>query len=203
MNVRVTPAYAKVHYFVCDQYAACATLELLDGALVATRGSELSVNALTNSSYAESKRSLAAHKAPAPQSSLGRFRGVASAIAKPETGSELPQAWSVLDSVRFVDSTQWQVIYDLRARRVHFRSRRHPTIKTVSLNRFDGGCDAPSLIYDMLSDASGEIGDHFAPYDKERNFALVKTTLEPLQNKLPPGIVDRVASFPNSFTCVH
>jgi choloylglycine hydrolase len=202
-RVRVAPAYAKVHYFVCDQQAACATLEFLDGALVATRGSELPVSALTNSTYADSKRSLAVHKAPAPQSSLGRFRRVASAIAEPAKQSELDQAWSVLDSVHFVDSTQWQVVYDLRARRVQFRSRRHPTIKTVSLDHFDRECATPTLVYDMLSDESGDVGAHFAPYDDQRNLALVKTTLEPLRSKLPPGTVENVARFPSTLSCAR
>ncbi|MEW5850192.1 MAG: hypothetical protein AB2A00_15495 [Myxococcota bacterium] len=200
-EVRVSPVYAKLHYFVCDGTGACATLEFLSGRLVATRGRDLPVPAVTNSTYADSKRSLTARKRPKPRSSLGRFNVISQGLKRTALPDPVGQAWSLLDEVRFEDSTQWQVVYEVGPRRVHFRTRTHPNVKTVSLSAFERDCDAPVMMHDLLSDARGDITARFAPYDEKRNLALVTATLKPMKKSLPPGIVSVVGAYPGTLSC--
>jgi len=57
--VRIAPAYAPLHYFVCDESAECAAVEMLGGKLVVSTGVDMVARALTNSDYADSARALA------------------------------------------------------------------------------------------------------------------------------------------------
>lgn len=201
-EVRVTPVYAKLHYFVCDRTGHCATLEFLSGELVATHGQAMPVPALTNSTYPESKRSLTARSRPPPRSSLGRFNVLSHGLKQSNLPDPVGQAWSLLDEVRFAKSTQWQIVYELQQRRVHFRTRTHPTVKTASLSSFDYDCDAPVMMYDMLSDHRGNVATRFVPYDNDRNRTLLGATLRPMKKKLPIGIVSAVAAYPGLQSCV-
>jgi penicillin V acylase-like amidase (Ntn superfamily) len=46
--VRISQAYGKVHYFMCDESSACATFEGLDGKLSVKSGADLPMKAITN-----------------------------------------------------------------------------------------------------------------------------------------------------------
>jgi choloylglycine hydrolase len=195
--------HARIHYFVCDRTGGCATLEFLDGKLVKTQGRDMPVPAITNSSYAESRRSLSSRKSPVSHSSLGRFNLMASRLREPSLPDPLGQGWKLLDEVRSADSTQWQVLYELGKGRVHFRTRSHPAVKTVSLSGFDGDCTTPVLVYDMLSDEQGDVSEQFVPYEEKRNLALVSATLKPIETSLPSGTVSTVASYPGTLKCLN
>ncbi len=71
-KVRVAPVNARLHYFLCDAQAACATLEFLRGSLVVSTTGAMPVRAVTNSTYAASTRVLTA-PAEKARGSLGRF----------------------------------------------------------------------------------------------------------------------------------
>ncbi len=212
-DVRVVRAQAPVHYLACDARRACAALELLDGRLVATAGKAMPAKVLTNSTYAESLRRLervrgfGGHEAaPTSQSSLDRFARLAAALQKGSSGEPRAAALRLLDGVRFPDSpqlhsTQWNIVYEVEARRVYFRTRAHPTLKTIDLWTFDFGCDSPALVLDMQTDAVGDVSRRFVPYTPEANRALVRETLTALDPALPPGAVDAVAAYPMSTSC--
>lgn len=201
-TVRVVTAYAPLHYFVCDAAGACAVLELIDGRLVVSTGADLPVRAVTNSAYAESVGALG--RGAGDRSSLGRFATVAGQLRTPprtRRGGPVPAALAILDSVRSPSFTKWNVVYEPAARRVHFRTRNHPALKTVSLDRFAPGCVEPAQVLDLASGATGDVTGQFVPYRPETNRALVEATLTPLRGALPPGIVQRVAEHPASSAC--
>jgi len=136
-------------------------------------------------------------------SSLQRFVRVAEGAAAKDDSAGVARAWSLLESVQFdaAHGTQWQIVYEPRERRVHFRSRRHPSIKTVALGSFKAGCGEPVMTLSLASDASGEVGGAFAPYSEKANLELVRATLAPMLTKLPPGIERRVAGHPGTLSC--
>jgi penicillin V acylase-like amidase (Ntn superfamily) len=204
--VRIVTAYAKIHYFLCDASGACAVLELLGGKLVVTSGEAMPVRAITNSTYAESAAALP--RAPAiaalgsrSTGSTDRFVKLSRQIATPASGDAVAAAFAILDTVRFPRSTQWNIVYDLRQRRVHFRSRTHPAVKVVALGDFPATCAEPVMTLDLLTDRPGEARTRFVPYREETNLVLVTGTLAPLRAKLPAGIERRVATYPSTLAC--
>ncbi len=199
-KVRVGPVHAQLHYFLCDAQATCATLEFLRGSLVVSTADAMPVRAVTNSPYAASTRVLTR---PPDQAggSLGRFARLAGQLRDRTEGDPVAAAFVVLDSVRFADSTQWQIVYELRARRVHFRSLRHPSVKTVALGAFPPACADPALMLDMASDQAGDVTSAFVPYREEANRALVEATLRSRRAELPAGTSARVAAHPATLVC--
>lgn len=200
-QVRVVTAYAPIHYFVCDAAGACAVLERVRGRTVVTAGRDLPVRAITNSTYAASARALGRGGREPETSSLGRFVRIAEQLRAPHPGAPVAGALAILDSVRLGDHTRWHVVYEPAARRVHFRTRSHPELRTVRLDGFPPGCDRPVLMLDLAAGPGGDVTDRFAPYREDANRALVEATLAPLRRALPPGAAQRVAAFPRTTTC--
>lgn len=198
-RVRVDAVHARIHYFLCDASAACATLEFLGRALVVSSGAAMPVRAVTNSPYAQSVQALA-HPGAA-SGSVARFTRLADRLRGAPARDPVGAAFGVLDSVRFEGSTQWQIVYDLGARRVHFRSRRHPSVKTVALGAFPPACADPVMMLDMASDRTGDVTSAFVPYREEANRALVEATLRSRRAALPAGTAQRVAAHPGALVC--
>ena len=198
-KVRVAPAHAQIHYFLCDAAASCGALELLGRKLVVSSGDAMSVRAVTNSPYAESVRALAHPKHVSR--SLARFARLAGQLRDAPESDPVAAAFAVLDSVRFQGSTQWQIVYDLGARRVHFRSLHHHTVKTVALGAFPPACGDPVMMLDIASDQAGDVTSAFVPYREETNRALVEATLRSRRAALPAGTAQRVAAHPGAMVC--
>ncbi len=182
-------------------------MRLLGGELVVATGEGMPARALTNSPYAGAARAFARaapEKAGAStgRGSLARFVRLASRIAAPRpAASPIADALSILDSVRFADSTQWQIVYEPRSRRVHFRSRSRPAVKTVALDAFPPGCSAPLMTLDLATRAAGEVAGAFVPCTEAANRALVRATVAPLRARLPAGIAERAATYPSGLAC--
>jgi hypothetical protein len=198
-DVRVAPAYAKIHYFVCDVDSKCASLEFIAGRLVATTGEAMPVCAITNSTYAQSKASLA--ETAASMSSLGRFNRIAQQLTTSPNNATPASAWALLDKVSFDTSTQWQVVYEPSARRVAFRTLKHRSKKSVSLAAFKPGCADPVMMQDMASDAEGDISADFVAYSEDKNRALVQATYGAVRKVLPKGMEQVVVTLPRSQSC--
>jgi len=198
-KVRVDAVHARIHYFVCDAAASCGTLEFLGRKLVVSSGDAMPVRAVTNSPYAGSVRALARPRTVS--GSLARFALLAGRLRDAPEGSPVAAAFADLEAVRFEDSTQWQIVYELRARRVHYRSRRHPSVKTVALGAFPPACVDPVMMLDISSDRAGDVASAFVPYREEANRALVEATLRSRRDVLPAGTWRRVAAHPGSPRC--
>ncbi len=205
-SLRVAPAYADVHYLVCDAASACASFEYLGGELVIHSGAQLPVKTLTNDTYAASVAYLGDHQGfggsdpvPTDNSSLARFVR-ASALALAEAGSTV-SAFSILDSVSQGSSSQWNIVYMVGEQRAHFRTYTNPTIKEVALTDFDLDCTSPRMILDIDAQLSGDVSASFAPFDYATNVAVIDLTFVDLIDHLPSGTRDVVAAYPDAQRC--
>ena len=97
-----------LHYLVADANGNAATIEFLDGKMVAHKGSELKQPVLTNSIYKESVRAFETANSPGQQASfaygnnsIDRFKEACSMIRKldelPKTISTIDYAFSILE----------------------------------------------------------------------------------------------------------
>ncbi|HEX7181067.1 MAG TPA: linear amide C-N hydrolase [Thermoanaerobaculia bacterium] len=210
-RVRIV-SMAKIHYLVCDRTGACATIEFLDGRLVPHSGGELPVPVLTNHTYAESlgylRRSEAApgSKAFEGGSSLARFARASSLLRsyRPGPGGKPPvdYAFDVLDSVAQGPYTQWSIVYDLRSKRVHYRTRENRAIRRFDLAAFDFSCSTPVKVLDIHQGA-GDVARRFAAYRPEANRDLVARSFRGTEflAGVPSEEIAAVAAHPQSTSC--
>lgn len=208
-ELRVSPANGRVHYLACDASGVCAAFEYVDGRLVVSAGDDLPVETLTNHTYAASRRHLEKHRGfggeralPRSSSSLDRFVR-ASALARAESDTPVvKRAFEILDDVRIDGYSKWNIVYEPRTRRVHFRTAEAPAIKTVTLSAFPADCSTPVRMLDIDSRRAGDATDRFEPYALDANLRLVKRSLAKLGDQLPKGAPRMIARYPDTTACV-
>lgn len=206
-SVRVT-SDAEIHWLVCDATGDCATIEFLEGKMVAHHGKDLPVPALANHTYKASLESLrrkrAAGKVPQGSGSLERFTRAADLIRddKPTGQPAVRRAFEILDSVAQGSYTQWSIVYDMRAKRVHFKTRTYPKVRWFDLRAFDFSCGAPTRILDV-DKGQGELTKLFAPYRVEDNRRLVERSFRGTDflRGTPPEFLETVVRHPETTSC--
>lgn len=207
-DIRVSPAYAEVHYLACDSTGACAAFEYLDGALVITDGEDLLVDTLTNNTYATSAAFLVQHDGfggdepiPTSSSSLDRFVR-ASALALQPSDEPIPDpGFAILDSVSQGSFSTWNIVYDLDNLRAYFRTYAVPTIKRVDLSTFDPDCTSDTMILDIDTQATGDVSGSFEPYTYAANTDLVDEAFAPIIDYVPSGAPEIAALYPDAQQC--
>lgn len=200
----------KLHYLVNDKAGNSATVEFLDGRLVAHTGETLAVSALTNDTY---EKSLNYSKATAPEnakteSSLDRFTRAAQKTrefgAKPKTETEaVTYAFEILAGVAQKNSTQWSIVYDQQRGKIYFRSRQSTAIKSIDTKTFDYSCGSAVKIFDVNSKESGDITARFADYTRAAGRDLIERSFNgtPFLKSVPASSREAMADFPESFSC--
>jgi penicillin V acylase-like amidase (Ntn superfamily) len=206
-RLRVT-SEGKIHFLACDKGGSCATVEFLDGKPAVHTGASLPAPALANHTYDESLRFLKANRtgqALAGQGSLQRFARAASraeAFGARGDGDPVGYAFATLDDVAQGDFTQWSIVYDLGAGRVHWRTRQNRAVRSVALSSFDLSCSAPVKVLDIQTGA-GDVARRFADYTPEANRRLVASSYRKVQTavKVRPEELDATLAQPARTTC--
>lgn len=219
-HIRVHPGgAAKLHYFVCDPTGTCASIEFLEGKLVAHTQDTMAVKALTNHAYSQSVAFLRQHEGfggtlPLPTShrSLDRFARAASWVSQYDlqtSPSAVDYAFEILASVaqglHTASPTQWSMVYDLHHRRVYFRTLRNPHRRYIELNAFDLSCTTPVQVLDIHTAGRGNMSPHFQAYDEHRNRGLIGTAFRqtPFLAATPAQVLDAIADYPFSTICTQ
>jgi penicillin V acylase-like amidase (Ntn superfamily) len=199
-----------LHYLVNDRAGNAATIEFLEGKLVAHSGMELPVAALTNDTYSKSMRYAATIHPAASRSvsSLDRFVRT-SARAKQFSRKALREneavsyAFETLADAAQPGYTQWSIVYDQKRMKVHFRTKDRAEIKTVDMHFFDYGCSAPVSIFDLNTTETGDVSPLFKPYTRAANRNLIERSFSGTDflKNVPAKAKDSYAEFPERFTC--
>ena len=212
-QLRITPSDAPLHFLLCDAKGGCATIEFLGGKMVCHSGESLPVVTLTNSTYDESLAYLKSHAASEPkeaycsrENSLGRFCKAALMIEDydaEKNASPVKYAFAALDSVSN-ETTQWSVVYEPGAGRIHFRNRSNRDIRNFALKKFDFFCLTPVKVLDMLKGTSGEVSKAFVDYTYELNYDLVSYSFSntAFLKDTPEETLRAVAAIPDLTQCV-
>lgn len=191
-----------IHYLVADRQGQVATVEFLDGRMVAHTGDRLPVAALANSTYAESLRE---SRGAQGRSSLSRFarageraRGFDAKKADP-----VKYAFETLDQVAQGDYTQWSIVYELDRGRVHFRTRDQRKVRSLDLKSVDFSCSTPVRVLDLDADVEGDVARHLVPYTRAINLELVTSSFRKTDflAGTPAAELEQVARYPESTTC--
>lgn len=214
-TVRIS-SLVTLHYLVSDKNGNSATVEFLDGKLVAHTGEKLAVAALANDTFEKSWKYASetldfggAKPLAQTESSFDRFTRAARAtreFAKQEkTEAEAVRyAFDVLSNVAQKNGTQWSIVYDQKRAKIHFRSRQSAPVKSVDLKQFDFACEGRVKIFDInTKDVSGDVSKKFIDYTRAANRDLIERSFggtDFLKNT-PAAVKDFLAEYPDGFTC--
>jgi len=163
------------HYLVADREGNAATIEFLDGELVAHTGNDLPVSVLTNSPYDEVIRQWQTHAGSGDydlmDSSSQRFCIAADRVtdfdgASAEDG--VKYTFETLQAVagqHFSEHTsQWRLVFDSGAQRAYFKTHENRTKRWVDLGAFNPWCDQPVKMLDIHAPVAGDAGPVFHDY---------------------------------------
>jgi len=206
-KVRIT-SEAGLHYLVCEPGGRCATVEFLNGKLVPHSGKTLPVPVLANSTYADSLGFLERQGDGAQgSSSLARFARASKMIEDyPARGGVGPvqYAFQVLASVA-QPHTQWSIVYDQRARRVHWKTRAHPRPRWIDFAALDFSCATPVRMLDANDKVQGDVTRRLAEYRPEKNRDLVTRAIRgtPFLADTPAEEIEATVRHPQQSSCVR
>jgi len=212
-ELRVSSQTARIHFLACDRTASCATIEFLDGKLVIHAGDEMPVRTLTNDTYEASCAYLARHEGfggaqavPSSLESLDRFvRASSLAAAAGLHDRGLPglvdDGFAILDSVSMAPHSVWNLVYEPRKGRVHYRTAAQPRIKRIDLTALNLSCAAGARWLDLDAERWGDVTRWLYPYDASANVRLVRTTFRRSRVPVPAGAAPLVGRFPDRFRC--
>jgi choloylglycine hydrolase len=200
---------AAIHFLVADAAGACASIEFLDGKMVAHTGADMPARALTNSTYQQSLdyagRFGGGAELPRTGRSLDRFvRAARMADSFVGAGAVAVQhAFGILADVAQGDYTQWSIVYDIGGRRVNFRTRAHHQIRYLDLEGLDFACDTPVTMVDINVDAGGDLSGRLRPYTLDANRALLAASFAQTDflADTDKETLDLLARIPESTTC--
>ena len=220
-KIRVRPKKGVcIHWLVSDNQGNCATVEFLESKLVCHFNEKLPHKALTNSIYAQSVEFLAQNKIPDPDrfKSIERFIKAANMVkdfdAGKVTAPPLDYAFDILKSVSwsvasqwkgipFTTNTHWSIVYDATNMVIHFKTLDNQNIRSVKMDGFDFSCASPAKIFEINTKTSGDVTGKFVDYTRKAHRNMIETALTKIvyMPKFPPEVFDRMAGYPDSFTC--
>jgi penicillin V acylase-like amidase (Ntn superfamily) len=206
--IRINPyGNAKVHYFVSDATGDCAVIDFLDGRMVAHRGDKLQFRQITNNTCSESQGCMIGFEGfgggeaiPADTKSLSRYARLAAVATKIEATNK-PLHRVGFDTIHQVRqrSTQWQLVYDLEAKKMFFRTMNNPKIRELELAKCKFDADKPTMILDIEAPLEGDVVSHFREYSRDANKELVEKSVAGTKfaQSFPPAVVQMVINYPD------
>jgi choloylglycine hydrolase len=206
-------ARAPLHFLVSDKNGNAASIEFLNGKLVA--GEKLPASALANDTYEKSwayaKETVdfgGPRALPQTESSLDRFTRAAQKTKEfekqPKTEKEaVDYAFGILSNVAQRNGTQWSIVYDQKRGKIYFRSRQSAAIKSVDMKSFDFACGSKVKIFDINSKETGDVAAKFTDYTRAANRDLIERSFNGTDflKKVPAETKDFLAAYPETFAC--
>jgi len=169
--LRITSRGTPLHYLIADAGGNSATIEFLDGKMVVHQGSDLPLPVLTNDTY---ELSLAANIAgTGNNNSLERFSTACSMLTSFKNGGKKENAvdysFQILQNVAQGDFTKWSIVYDLKNRKIFFRTEKFADIKNLDFSDLSFDCTVTSKHADMNAPGSGPWSEKMVDFSAELN----------------------------------
>jgi choloylglycine hydrolase len=198
------------HYLLADASGDCAAFEYVDGELLIHSGDNLPVRAMANMPYS---RSAEAYERGGTRWWWSNPGQSAERVAAAENRSRSFDAASDTSAVNYAfgtlvyyvaaPHTRWNIVYDISARKLYYRTDRSPTYKHVSLDAFDFSCSAPFLMLDVNAQLEGDIEEHFVPYDAAISREVFSTFCSRWGVEVSEAGTDALMEIINAYECAE
>jgi len=190
-QIKVKPLYAKVHYFVSDTSGKSAVIEYIDGKRVVSTGDRMPYKAITNSTYSSSVKG-----AKYVKGGCTRFNTITTQLNGNYLGHSnklmIEKGFATLDKVKSKKRTQWQIVYDLRTKKIYFKTRYNRKIREVSISDFNTDRGAGIVYANLKLDCKKR---EFKAITKEINRYLLANAFNKLKLSLPDSALDELVNY--------
>lgn len=203
-TVRISAqSFGKVHFLVADRKGKIAAVEFIKGKLKSYTGRRLREDVLTNSSYRDSLRYLRGKLKPANswhECSLTRFEKAVEMLdnfdKKSSKGDAIAYSFEILHSIRLPGATRWNMVYDIKELKIHYRTELNPLLRELNLQEIDFSPNTPRLYLDV----DHPTGLPFQPYSPAVNKALQEIVFEKshILARLPLPMRDALLYYPET-----
>lgn len=196
-------SFGKAHFLVADRKGNIAIIQFINGKLKSYTGRRVRENVLTNSPYRDSLRYLKGKLTPADswqECSLTRFKKAVEMLDDYEKSSDKGKAiaysFEILHSIRIPSATRWNMVYDLKELKIHYRTELNPLIRELNFKEIDFSPNSPRLYLDV----DHPTGLPFQLYTPAVNKALQETVFEksPLLANIPLPMREALLSYPET-----
>ena len=216
-NIRISnKTAAKLHFLVTDSTGNTLAVEFINGKTTFHYGNNLPQKCLTNDTYDSSLSFLknysgfggklaVDYQSHSDDSSLTRFAIVADMLNKYKespNNSIIDYSFNILDKVKDEEISQFQIVYDIKQKRIYFRSLQSNKIKSIDLNCFNFDCTSQSKMIDINISYKGNICNKFTPYDIKKNKELIIKAYQDTRINYPENTLDKLAEWTDNLTCV-
>ncbi|NVO10843.1 MAG: linear amide C-N hydrolase [Bacteroidales bacterium] len=207
--------FVKLHFLVSDASGRTLAVEFLNGVATFHYDENLPYKCLTNSTYDNSLvylKNLNGFSGQTPVdyehhisgNSLERFAICADMLNKYKEDintSIIDYSFDILNKVKDDVRSQFQIVYDLKNKEIHFRSLQSSNIKMVKLSSFNFDCTSKPMMIDVNTTSDGNIFNKFSQYDSTANRELVIKSYRETGIKLPENIILKIARWPENLKC--
>jgi choloylglycine hydrolase len=207
---------AKVHFMILDSFGKSAIVEFIEGKTVITTRDDFPIEVLENQTYQQSidymqKYALGEKGYEHPMKDVReRFEMVQQMIRdKNNNDNPIDYSFNVLKTVSFTADkgyypTQWSVVYDLKNRKICFRTKDLTTIKSIDLNQFEFIC-TENIVVSNLQVESGKLQPKdFHNYNLEEAKLHLRTVYEEApvtKGKLSDEFLEQILNATNKKPC--
>jgi choloylglycine hydrolase len=201
------------HFLVCDKSGKAATVEFVDGRLIAHVGQSLPVKALTNNTYSSSIGYLRRHKGFGGDSAIqlgplskNRFVCLADVLRRHSLVNRqvdlINYGFEALSFVSQGQSTVWSIVYDVTGEKVHYRTHVNPHVRTIDVKKLDFTADSGAKVLSINNDLRGDVTDTFVDYTMESNLEYLTAFARKFMGPISSAKMNQLKSlsqYPESF----
>jgi choloylglycine hydrolase len=213
-KVRISRNNPPLHYLIADANGNAATIEFFNGKEVVHQGKDLPFAVLANSPYTQSAKTakdaniLAGNTSFSFQdNSIQRFTKACSMVQQYQQQEinkpVVNYAFDILDKVAQKDFTKWTIIYDLKNKKIYFKTANYQDVKSVAFNSFDFACSSNAKVADMNQLFKGDITKSFTPFTTEINRSILERAVDESKSQVPVSDkeVEANIAYANAIKC--
>ncbi len=195
-TLRISSIQKQLHFLVCDSTGNTAVIEFKNGKMIVYQGSDLPIKVLENDVYATSLKKNA-------QNQSCRFSRAADMIERFPSKQDtdvVDYSFNILDEVAL--SGSWSIVYDIKNKKIQFKTASNPNIQWLELKNFDFDCQKTSWVYDLKTSCKGNISDFIIMFTSQVNHEKTASAIQSNQVKLPQRVLTSFYNYHITCSCV-
>jgi penicillin V acylase-like amidase (Ntn superfamily) len=165
-KINIIPDIIPVHYLICDSLGNVGIIEFVNGQVKVYKGKDIKYPVLSNDTYEKSMGDLKGYIGFGGQKPIpSKWDNISDIIAKASTIINnydatnlniIDYGFNILAEVGSSTRTQWSVIYDIKNKKIVFKSQQNKELRIISMNDFDFSCRNNIKLLDIQTSTSKE-----------------------------------------------